>query len=612
MYRALTCMTVICLLFCVPVAEGKNYAVVISAGQATTDDAPVNSCFWYNPYLQYMTLVDQGFAEDDIYFLYGWGTDFSSSHTCYQPPSPVTDLPVNRANIQSVFNTLAGIMTSSDFVYVWWMGHGSPSGGNLAMNIGTTGETVYDYEIANWMSSINYDVRAFSWMTCYSGGILNDVEGPRSIVMSSATFYESTYDQWLCDTYHAEFHYPERCAWAWETPCGICGSVDADTSNDGRVSFDEAFTYAEANTALSNPQISDLGGLAPTTFLGGGCTTNEECNDGNECTEDLCVEGVCQNNPYPDNTPCTGGICCGGICTVPVCTTNADCDDGEPCTTDECMFPTSCGAVCENTWPACGIADGCCGPTCTPATDPDCFGCDNDGTCELGEDCHNCPNDCISGGGGGCPDGICDPDIGEDCNNCPEDCNSRTTGAPSGRFCCGDDVDCTDARCQVEPYMCGPSPPVYCCGDGVCEGAENVVNCAVDCGCTSPADCDDSNECTIDDCVDGACENTPVADDTPCTGGICCGGSCDPVVCSSAADCDDSEACTIDTCYNGDTCAAYCDNVWPACGIADGCCGPACTPANDPDCDCVPDGGYCTTNEECCSGSCHPSKNYCR
>ena len=268
MYRALPCLSLTCLLFCVPVAEGKDYAVLISAGEATTDDAPVNSCFWYNPYLQYMTLLDEGYAADDIHFLYGWGADFASIHPCYQPPEPVTDYAVNRANIQSVFSMLADVMTADDFLYVWWMGHGWPSGGNLAMNIGTTGQTVYDYEMETWVGQITaYDVRTFSWMTCHSGGILDNFEEPQSIVMSSATFYESTYDQWQCDTWHAEFHYPERCAWAWETPCGICGPVDADSNGNGRVSFEEAFTYAEANTTMSHPQMSDVGGLAPTTYL---------------------------------------------------------------------------------------------------------------------------------------------------------------------------------------------------------------------------------------------------------------------------------------------------------------------------------------------------------
>jgi V8-like Glu-specific endopeptidase len=274
------------------------------------------------------------------------------------------------------------------------------------------------------------------------------------------------------------------------------------------------------------------------------------------------------------------------------CTENWECDDDDPCTTDECI-----DFVCYNTpfTPCCG-----------------------DGYCEglPDEDCNNCPADCISGTGDPvCGNGLCEGGDGEDCRNCSADCNGKTTGAPSGRFCCGATEGCDDPRCNETGWACTMEPQgtPYCCGDGACEGAEDINNCPVDCGCTVPADCDDSNECTVDDCVGGVCENTPVADDTPCSGGICCGGTCEAAVCSGGGDCDDAEACTTDICYNGDTCSAYCDNVWPACGLSDGCCGPTCEYPDDPDCEaCVPDGGYCTSNEECCSLSCHPAKNYCR
>ena len=295
---------------------------------------------------------------------------------------------------------------------------------------------------------------------------------------------------------------------------------------------------------------------------------------------------------------------------------NDNCGPGE----DQCNCPEDCGdppttetSCTDEVDNDCDTYTDCDDSDCD--TDPACI-CDDDGTCEEGEDCNNCPNDCISGSGGSvCGNGLCEGGDGEDCRSCPGDCNGRTTGAPSGRFCCGATEGCDDSRCTEGSWDCTmvPQGTPYCCGDGTCEGAEDINNCAIDCGCTGPEDCDDSNECTTDDCVGGVCENTPVADDTPCSGGICCDGVCDAAVCSSAADCNDSEACTTDTCYDADTCSAYCENVWPACGIADGCCGPTCDSGNDPDCEeCLPKGAPCTTNEECCSLQCHPVKHTCK
>jgi len=278
-YGAIICVSVVCLLLCVPATQAKNYALLISAGEATKDDAVVNSAFWYDLTLQYTTLIDEGYSHDDIRVLYGRGSDFNSRHACYQFPYTVTDLPVSRANIQSVLNTLSSVMKENDFLYVWWMGHGSRSGNNLRMSIGPTGESMYDYEFETWVDRItNYDTRGFSWMTCFSGGILDNLEKkPRSIVMSSATFSQSTYDVQQCDNWHAEFHYPEACAWHWETPCGICGGINADTNGNDRVSYSEAFTWAKNHTTRSTPQISDKSGVAPDTYLGGvpGCTGDE-------------------------------------------------------------------------------------------------------------------------------------------------------------------------------------------------------------------------------------------------------------------------------------------------------------------------------------------------
>lgn len=132
-----------------------------------------------------------------------------------------------------------------------------------------------------------------------------------------------------------------------------------------------------------------------------GCTLNSECDDSDECTDDVCNLGVCENNPLADNSVCAGGVCCGGGCTVPSCSADIECDDSETCTSDSCVNPGTCSASCSNSWPSCGIADSCCGPLCDYSNDvdcvePDCSACfkgECDGTChpvKEGPDCPDC------------------------------------------------------------------------------------------------------------------------------------------------------------------------------------------------------------------------------
>jgi len=102
-----------------------------------------------------------------------------------------------------------------------------------------------------------------------------------------------------------------------------------------------------------------------------GCEANEDCDDGSECTQDVCNAGACEYNPVFDGSPCAAGICCAGSCKTPTCTSDTDCSDANACTTDTCQNPWTCTASCSSTWPSCGIADGCCGPTCGSG-DPDC------------------------------------------------------------------------------------------------------------------------------------------------------------------------------------------------------------------------------------------------
>lgn len=267
----------------------------------------------------------------------------------------------------------------------------------------------------------------------------------------------------------------------------------------------------------------------------GGCSVPADCDDGNECTIDDCVAGSCTYTPVADDTACTvgGTICCGGTCTTATCSSAADCNDADPCTTATCNNSGTCAASCSNTpITLCVGGDGCCPAGCTPANDSDCSACDNDGVCESGEDCDNCPNDCIGDTGGtpGCDNGTCEP--GEDCNNCPQDCRQKTNGNPNNRYCCdGDLPDCGDSRCSEGGFACGPVGGGFCCGQDGCEAGEDSCNCALDCGAPGAEICDNGVDDDCDTLVD--CDDTAdcPSNQPPCI----CGGNKDP--CSADADC---------------------------------------------------------------------------
>ena len=263
------------------------------------------------------------------------------------------------------------------------------------------------------------------------------------------------------------------------------------------------------------------------------------------------------------------------------CTTNGDCDDGAFCNGAETCSAGSCEPG----------TDPCPGQGCDEVTDS-CVACNYNDICDAGEHCDTC-SDCPSGSGASCGNGTCEP--GEDCVSCAADCNGRTTGAPSGRFCCSGDsgggggsnpIDCNDSRCSAEPWSCSFTAGSFCCGDGSCDTGEDENNCAIDCvvTCSGPGDCDDGVACTDDDCVAESCVNT--ANDANCPDdGLFCNGteSCDPVV-----GCDSSG----DPCGTGETCNEATDS----CDTQD------CGLRGDP----------CTVDTDCCSLDCKVRQGVCK
>lgn len=140
---------------------------------------------------------------------------------------------------------------------------------------------------------------------------------------------------------------------------------------------------------------------------------------------------------------------------------------------------------------------------------------------------------------------------GEDCSSCPEDCIGGSGGSCSACWKGSCDASCHPRK---ETSACADCAPSYCCGDAICSYGEDAISCLVDCGCTSDDDCSDGESCTTDVCNEGICEN-----------------------------------------------------IWPSCGTADGCCAESCSASDDPDCQQPPDCSPCFKGR--CDGSCNPIKD---
>ena len=384
-----------------------------------------------------------------------------------------------------------------------------------------------------------------------------------------------------------------------------------------------------------------------------------DCDDGVDCTVDSCdpASDTCEHRPddsiCDDGTPCVqAGYCdpllgCRGDGVV-------DCDDGIVCTSDACEPATEdCthtpqSSLCDNGRycdgaETCDVTRGCVGGT--PVLCDDGIDCTVDTCDEAADQCAFRPNDSMCDNAAFC-DGA-------------ERCDTLAGCVPIGAVDCDDGVACTEDTCDEDADVCRHAsldPPcddgLFCNGPETCdaglgclageppcalplvcdESASACVGCVVDADC--PADdpcraahcvdgtclveaidgccvgdeeCDDTNACTTDSCMNNVCEHASVEDGSPCEDALFCNGpetcldgacvegsppctgsetcdesddTCEPAAgCVGAIECDDGNACTDDRCVEGDC-------------------------QNEPNTTACDDSDECTSDDRCASGQC--------
>jgi len=426
---------------------------------------------------------------------------------------------------------------------------------------------------------------------------------------------------------------------------GECVGGDPLDCDDGNVCTDDGCDPGDGECVYTNNDADcDDDDLCTTVdgCVDGDCVGLEEmeCDDGNVCTDDLCVEilGGCayvpNTAPCDDGNPCTDGDVCSNTVCVPgenvcECEEDADCADQEDgdlcngtliCPDFECVVDPATVVACDD-----GGDTDCLKNTCVPGTgecvmtpEPPGTDCDDGSLCTTGDQCLDgaCVGDAVTceQDDNPCTLDVCEPADGcvttfvsGDCDDgdpCTVD-DACAAGECAGQpYDCDDDNVCTDDFC----FDLGGAPQCFyqnvngidcddgsvCTVDDVCEGGDCVGDAIT---------CDDDNVCTDDSCDPVAgCQYTPntsLCDDGDlCTlGDVCSGGACE----GSQKDCDDDNVCTDDSCNSDTGDCEYVDNSDPCddgevCTVDDTCV----------DGVCVGEEMVCDDDNECTADSCEP------
>jgi len=340
----------------------------------------------------------------------------------------------------------------------------------------------------------------------------------------------------------------------------------------------------------------------------GGCKSGgkTDCDDANPCTADSCIEGFgCVHSPkndggcVADTDPCTDDVCKGGNCvaipSVAVCKIGGTCiAAGGTASGNPCMI---CSPQLDSkNWT---VLDG------SPCDDGD--KCTTFDTCSQGT-CKGTPAKCVDNNQ--CTADSCDSTNGctfkaeskpcDDSDKCTKKdfcVAGKCAGTAIPAADCDDSNDCTIDSCAPS-YGCTNKPAPLKCDDGdKCTKGDHCVasKCVAGqlvCPCEFDKDCDDKNPCTADSCVLGqGCSNPPLKAGASCNDGDKCTTNdvCGAATCQGKAiDCDDKNTCTKDAC------------------VAELGCTHISLHANK--CD---DGDKCTSGDLCLSGKCGGTPKSC-
>lgn len=186
----------------------QKYAIIVSG---ESNDAQHYTWFKNSTKQAYDLLITKGYSDNNIDYLFE-----TASETGVDYESTVD-------NFTMVIDQLREKSTSIDNIVVILIGHGYFDGTNSYYTLHDY--NIQDTEMADMFSDIKRDKVVFVFSPCNTGGFIDDLSGPDTVVISSTRPDESNKAAFI-EPFLASFD----------------GS--GDKNNDGNVSFAEAFNFA--------------------------------------------------------------------------------------------------------------------------------------------------------------------------------------------------------------------------------------------------------------------------------------------------------------------------------------------------------------------------------
>jgi hypothetical protein len=272
-----------------PIGSDTRYAVLMNGGHSSGSN---HVRYWNDLSNIYITLVyTYEFPDENIIVLCSDGLDPSPDQSNGLNSDPDLDgdgdddimYSCILSNVDLVFAELANTLTARDKLFVFATDHGSSQGGwDTIFNLWNAEELTDDHFKA-LLDNLPPCEIICTFEPCYSGGFLDDiVVSPGPIVASSACRYDELSWAMPPDYVYDEYVFHWTAAVKGEDAYG--NPVDADYNQDGLITMDEAYRYAEENDLASeNPQYGDYPqdiGTEMTLFPSNKAPENPEKPDG--------------------------------------------------------------------------------------------------------------------------------------------------------------------------------------------------------------------------------------------------------------------------------------------------------------------------------------------